>query len=210
MEILKRNLDDFGVKEGCATLGISRSAWYRQQRPKQPDRRKPPRKLSKSERTQVLETLNSQTYQDEAVASVYTKLLDQGEYLCSQRTMYRILKAEKQVHQRRQQCKKPVYQKPELLATAPNQVWSWDITKIKGPKSWISYQLYVVIDIFSRYVVSWCLTEYESGEQARALIHSACARESITEKQLTVHADRGAAMRSKTLAEIIWDTRYQS
>jgi len=112
-------------------------------------------------------------FQDEAVPSVHTKLLDEGKYLCSQRTMYRILKAEKQVRQRRHEREHPVYQKPELLATGPNQVWSWAITKIKGPKSWIFYDLYVVIDIFSRCIVAWCITEYESGEQARALIGTA-------------------------------------
>ena len=202
MEILARNLDLFRIKEACDTLGVSRSAWYRHRRPKPPDRRRPPRKLQQGERAEVLATLNSQTYQDESVPSAHTQLLDHGTYLCSQRTMYRILQAEKQVRQRRNRREHPVYQKPELLATAPNQVWSWDITKVKGPQGWISYQLYVVLDVFSRYVVSWCLSEYESGEQAKALIASACARESIQEDQLTVHADRGGAMRSKCLTEL--------
>jgi len=116
--------------------------------------------------------------------------------------MYRILRAEKQVRQRRHDRKHPVYTKPELLATGPNQVWSWDITKVKGPKSWIFYDLYVVIDIFSRCIVAWCITEYESGEQARALIGTACAREGIERNQLMVHSDRGRAMRSKCLANL--------
>jgi putative transposase len=167
-----------------------------------PDRRASPRKLLDTERTEVLGVLNSEPFQDEAVPTVYAKLLDEGKYLCSPRTMYRILKAEKQVRQRRHDREHPVYQKPELLATSPNQVWSWDITKVKGPKSWIFYDLYVVIDIFSRCVVAWCITEYESGEQARALIGTACAREGIERNQLTVHSDRGRAMRSKCLANL--------
>jgi putative transposase len=203
MAVAQRNAEQFTVKELCKLLGISRSGWYRSRMPKSPDQRRPPRKLTGAERTEVLTLLNSETFQDEAVPTVHAKLLDEGKYLCSQRTMYRILKAEKQVHQRRHERQHPVYQKPELLATGPNQVWSWDITKIKGPKSWIFYDLYVVIDLFSRCIVSWCITEYESGEQARALIGSACAREGIKRNQLTVHSDRGRAMRSKCLADLL-------
>jgi len=202
MKIAERNRKQHTVKELCELLGISRSTWYRSRRPKTPDRRTPPRKLTDAEYTAVLGVLNSERFMDDAVPSVHTKLLDEGKYLCSQRTMYRILKAEKQVKQRRHDRKHPVYTKPELLATGPNQVWSWDITKIKGPKSWIFYDLYVVIDIFSRCIVAWCITEYESGEQARALIGTACAREGIERNQLTVHSDRGRAMRSKCLANL--------
>ena len=210
MKVVHRNRERFTVTELCKTVGISRSTWYRSLKPKGLDRRRPPRKLAEEERTVVLNILNSETFQDEAVPSVYSKLLDDGKYLCSQRTMYRILKAEKQVRQRRHDRKHPVYTKPELLATRPNQVWSWDITKIKGPKSWIFYDLYVVIDIFSRCIVSWCITEYESGEQARVLIGSACARQGIKRQQLTVHSDRGRAMRSKCLANLYGELGVQS
>jgi len=202
MKIAERNRTQHTVKELCGLLGISRSAWYRSLKPKAPDQRTPPRKLTSTENAAVLSVLNSETFQDEAVPSVYAKLLDEGKYLCSPRTMYRILKAEKQVRQRRHDREHPVYQKPELLATGPNQVWSWDITKVKGPKSWIFYDLYVVIDIFSRCIVAWCITEYESGEQARVLIGTACAREGIERNQLTIHSDRGRAMRSKCLANL--------
>jgi putative transposase len=202
MEIAERNMEQFSITQLCTLLGISRSSWYYTRKPKGLDRRSPPRKLTGAERTNVLSALNSERFQDEAVPSVHATLLDEGEYLCSQSTMYRILKAEKQMKQRRHERKHPVYTKPELLATGPNQVWSWDITKIKGPKSWIFYDLYVVIDIFSRCVVAWCITEYESGEQARALIGTACAREGIERNQLTVHSDRGRAMRSKCLANL--------
>ena len=210
MNIAERNRKQHTLEELCDTLGISRSTWYRSLKPKGPDRRTPPRKLTDGERTTVLSVLNSETFQDEAVPAVYTKLLDEGIYLCSPRTMYRILKAEKQVRQRRHDRQHPVYTKPELLATGPNQVWSWDITKIKGPKSWIFYDLYVVIDIFSRCIVAWCITEYESGEQARALIGTACAREGIERHQLTVHSDRGRAMRSKCLANLYGELGVQS
>jgi len=210
MKIAERNRKQHTVKELCETLGISRSSWYRSRKPKDADRRRPPRKLTSTERNEVLHLLNSETFQDEAVPTVHAKLLDQGRYLCSQRTMYRILKAEKQVRQRRHEREHPAYQKPELLATGPNQVWSWDITRIKGPKPWIFYELYVVIDIFSRSVVSWCITEYESGEQARALIGSACARQGIKRQQLTVHSDRGRAMRSKCLANLYGELGVQS
>lgn len=203
MQIAERNAAGFTVAQLCETLGISRSTWYRRGRPKGPDRRQPPRKLAGPERTAILKVLDSEAFRDEAVPTVHAKLLDEGIYLCSQRTMYRVLKAERQVRQRRHEREHPVYQKPELLATGPNQVWSWDITKLKGPKSWIFYDLYVVIDIFSRCVVSWCLTEYESGEQARALIGAACAREGIRRHQLTIHSDRGRAMRSKCLADLL-------
>lgn len=202
MEIAERNVEQFSITQLCKLLGISRSSWYYSRKPKRSDRRSPPRKLTGVERTNVLSVLNSERFQDEAVPSVHATLLDEGEYLCSQSTMYRILKAEKQVKQRRHERKHPVYTRPELLATGPNQVWSWDITKIKGPKSWIFYDLYVVIDIFSRCIVAWCITEYESGEQARALIGTACAREGIERNQLTVHSDRGRAMRSKCLANL--------
>lgn len=203
MNVAQHNEGGFTVAELCKTLGISRSGYYRFGKLKSADRRKPPRKLTAVERASVLNVLNSERYQDEAVPTVHIRLLDEGTYLCSQRTMYRILKAEKQVQQRRHEREHPVYQKPELLATGPNQVWSWDITKVKGPKPWIFYDLYVVIDLFSRCVVAWCLTEYESGEQARALIGAACAREGIRKNQLIVHSDRGRAMRSKCLADLL-------
>jgi putative transposase len=203
MAVAERNVEQFTVSDLCRTLGISRSTWYRRQKPKiTTDRRTPPRKLSDQHVQETLTVLNSERFQDEAPPTVYSTLLDEGHYLCSERTMYRILKAQKQVKQRRHNRKHPVYKKPELLATGPNQVWSWDITKVKGPKSWIFYDLYVVIDIFSRCIVAWCITEYESGEQARALIGTACAKEGIERHQLTVHSDRGRAMRSKSLANL--------
>jgi putative transposase len=211
MAVAQRNTEQLTITELCKHLGVSRSTWYRRQRTKTtPDRRTPPRKLTDQQVQKTLTLLNSERFRDEAPPTVYSTLLDEGHYLCSERTMYRILKAQKQVRQRRHQREHPVYQKPELLATGPNQVWSWDITKIKGPKSWIFYDLYVVIDIFSRCIVAWCITEYESSEQARALIGTACAREGIERNQLTVHSDRGRSMRSKCLANLYGELGVRS
>ena len=206
MEIVDQHAEAFGVAPSCDALGVSRASYYRwKERPEElpVSRRRPPRKLTEEEEAMVLEILNSDRFMDQAVPTVYTTLLDEEEYICSSRTMYRILERQKQVRQRRHDREHPVYQKPELLATGPNQVWSWDITKIKGPQPWIFYNLYVVIDVFSRYVVAWAISEYESGEQARALIDAACTRQGIGRNHLTVHSDRGKAMRSRTLADLL-------
>ena len=206
MEIVDQHAEAFGVAPSCDALGVSRASYYRwKERPEEPpvSRRRPPRKLTEEEEAMILEILNSDRFMDQAVPTVYSTLLDEEEYMCSSRTMYRILERQKQVRQRRHDREHPVYQKPELLATGPNQVWSWDITKIKGPQPWIFYNLYVVIDVFSRYVVAWAISEYESGEQARALIDAACTRQGIGPNHLTVHSDRGKAMRSRTLADLL-------
>lgn len=212
MKLVDQHAGEYGVNQACALLGVSRASYYRRKQraqvPSAPNRR-PPRKLTGEEEATVLETLNSDRFMDQAVPSVYITLLDEGTYLCSPRTMYRILERQDQVRQRRHDREHPVYQKPELLATGPNQVWSWDITKIKGPKPWIFYNLYVVIDVFSRYVVAWSISEYESGEQARALIEAACSRQGIGPDHLTVHSDRGKAMRSKTLADLLGELGVQ-
>ena len=206
MHIAREAAAEYGVAETCRTLGLSRATYYRQMN--KPDEgggsaRWSPRRLSEEEERQVLEVLNSERFRDQAVPEAYTVLLDEGRYVCSPRTMYRILERQGQVRERRHEREHPAYQKPELLATGPNQVWSWDITKIKGPKAWIFYNLYVVIDVFSRYVVAWTISEHESGEQARALIEAACERQGVGWEHLTVHSDRGKAMRSKLLADLL-------
>ena len=142
---------------------------------------------------------------DKAPAEVYAKLLDEGRYLCSISTMYRILRANKEVRERRNQRRHPEYKKPELLATAPNQVWSWDITKLKGPAKWTSYYLYVIIDIFSRYVVGWMIAPSQTGPLAKDLISRTCRRQRIEEKQLSIHSDRGTPMTSKVVALLLSD-----
>ena len=154
----------------------------------------------------MLEVLHAPEFVDLAPAEVYAKLLDErGEYLCSERTMYRILDAAGEVRERRDQLTHPQYEKPELLATGPNQVWSWDITKLLGPEKWTYFYLYVVLDIFSRYVVGWMVAERENAAHARRLIAETCAKHEVVPGSLTLHQDRGAPMRAKTFAQTLAD-----
>lgn len=153
----------------------------------------------------MLETLHSEPFVDRAPAEVYATLLDQDVYLCSERSMYRILAEHGEVRERRAQLRRPNYEKPELLAARPNQVWSWDITKLKGPQKWTCFQLYVILDIFSRYVVGWMIAERESATLAERLISETADKQGIKPGDLTVHADRGAAMRSKPVAQLLGD-----
>ena len=151
------------------------------------------------------EVLNSERFQDCAPRQVYATLLDEGRYLCSWRTMYRILQAHAEVRERRDQLRHPSYSKPELLATRPNQLWSWDITKLKGPATWTYYYLYVILDVYSRCIVGWMVMERENASLAEELIAESCARQGIEPEQLTLHADRGSAMTSKTVAQLLAD-----
>lgn len=201
-----------GVQAACTALGVSRSWLYRmRQAAAAPEpvagkpRPSPARALSAEEQTQVREILNSETFQDQAPREVYATLLDQDIYLCHWRTMYRILDAHDEVRERRNQLQHPTYSKPELLATGPNELWSWDITKLLGPSKWTYYYLYVILDVFSRYVVGWMVAEQESAELAEQLIAETCARQGIERDQLTLHADRGSAMISKTVAQLLSD-----
>lgn len=194
----------------CASLGVPRASYYRARHrathPVVPKRRPPPsRALTAVERQGVLDVLHAERFVDGAPAQVYTALLDEGRYLCSERTMYRILAAQQEVRERRAQRRHPVYAAPELLATHPNQLWSWDITKLKGPTTWSWYQLYVILDVFSRDVVGWMLAPYESGVLAEDLIATCCVREHIGRDQLTIPADRGAAMTAKPVAHLLAD-----
>ncbi len=163
------------------------------------------RGLPPEERAGVLAVLNSERFADKAPAQVYADLLDDDKYLCSVRTMYRILAASGEVRERRDQLRRPHYAKPELLATAPNQVWSWDITKLKGAEKWTYFYLYVVLDIFSRYVVGWMVSASESAALGQELVRTACERHSVKPGQLTVHADRGSPMVAKSTALLYAD-----
>ena len=204
-----------GVRAACAALGLARETWYRAQRPssrKTPGSREEarppkasPRALNAGERARVLDELNSARFADMAVPQVHATLLDEGRWLCSPRTMYRILDAASEVRERRDQLRHPVYQKPELLASAPNQVWSWDITKLKGPATWTHFHLYVILDIYSRRVVGWMIADRESASLARKLIEQTIAKEGVERGQLTIHADRGSSMRSKEVALLLAD-----
>jgi putative transposase len=199
--------DLLGVAPTCAAMGLPRSSFYRSQRPQpvRAARRSPPRALSAAERQTALAVLHEPRFVDLAPAQVYTRLLDEDRYLCSERTLYRILEANKEVRERRDQLRHPAYQKPELLATAPNQVWSWDITKLLGPVKWTYYYLYVLMDIFSRYVTGWMLATQESSALAKQLIAETCRRQGIDPGQLITHSDRGPSMTSKPVALLLAD-----
>jgi len=153
----------------------------------------------------VLEQLHSERFRDKPPVQIYATLLDEGTYLCSIRTMYRLLEENHEVRERRNQLTHPSYQKPELLATGANQVWSWDITKLLGPAKWTYFYLYVILDIFSRYVVGWMVAPRESAELAKRLIGESCCKQGIAPGQLTLHADRGSSMRSKPVAFLLAD-----
>ena len=192
----------------CHSLGVPRATLYRHRQSKPPKpantpRPKPPRALSDQERRKVLDVLHSEPFADKAPAEVYAGLLDQGQYLCSIRTMYRILDDRQEVRERRDQLRHPTYHKPQLVATAPNQVWSWDITKLLGPAKWTYFHLYVILDIFSRYVVGWMLARRESEHLAERLIRETVLKQGIVRDQLTIHSDRGPSMRSQTVAQLL-------
>ena len=193
----------------CQALGLSRAVVYRRRNPseakaKQP-RPRPARALDPHERQEVLDTLHTKRFCDQSPVDVYATLLEEDRYLCSPRTMYRILADSKEVRERRNQLRHPRYHRPELVATGPNQVWSWDITKLKSPIKWTHYHLYVMLDLFSRYVVGWPLATNESASLAARLVSETCAKQNVREGDLTIHADRGTAMTSKTLAEKLVD-----
>ena len=207
MEAVKANGAELGFALMCSALGLSKATFYRQCAPKKPAApSKPvPRALAPSERHAVLDVLHEPRFADKAPAEVYATLLDEGRYLCSERTMYRVLAASQEVRERRDQLRHPHYKAPELLATAPNQLWSWDITKLLGPQKWTYFYLYVLLDVFSRYVVGWLLADRESAPLADKLISESYERQGVVPGQLTVHADRGAAMISKTVAFLLAD-----
>ena len=199
-----------GVSRACEALDVSRATYYRHRHPPRPRRapklRRPsPRALTPSERRAVLELLHSARFVDRSPAAVHATLLDEDRYLCSRRTMYRLLAGEKEVRERRNQCRRPAYAKPELLATGPNQVWTWGLTKLRAALKWSYYWLYVVLDLFSRYAVAWMLARRESGDLARELFARAYAQQGIRPGQLTVHSDRGGAPTAKTLTQLYAD-----
>ncbi len=194
-----------GCAAACRALALPRASFYRarttrpESEPGSP-RPKPARALSEAERQAVLLHLHSERFVDQAPHQVHAALLDEGIYLCSPRTMYRLLDEHGELRERRDQLRHPVYQKPELLATRPNQVWSWDITKLRGPVKWTYFYLYVILDLFSRYVSGWMVAPKESAELAKKLVQESLAKQGVAAGQLCLHADNGPAMTSKTLA----------
>jgi putative transposase len=199
-----------GTRPACRALGASPATIYRRRRPPEPRpsraRSRPARSLSDKEREAVLEVLHCERFVDCSPAQVYATLLDEGRYLASERTMYRLLEAcHGSVRERRDQLAHPAYVKPELLAERPNELWSWDVSKLKGPAKWTWFYLYVILDVFSRYVVAWTVQQRETAAIAEALIAQAIEQQQIEPGTLTVHADRGGPMRSKPVAFLLAD-----
>ena len=215
MDAVRRLSVTVGIESACDALGVARASFYRRHPlfgpPAAESVQVPvvwstsPRALSSGERKGVLGVLNSECFQDCAPAAIHAALLDDGRYLYSVRTMYLVLEANGPTRDRRDQLVHPHYQKPELLATAPNQLWSWDITKLRGPAKWTYFYLYVILDVFSRYVVGWMLAPRESAELAGKLIEDTCRKQNIQPDTLGLHADRGSAMRSKPVALLLAD-----
>ncbi len=196
-----------GIAPTCAALGLPRATYYRRWRPQSAPtpRRASPRALRTAERTAVLAVLHEPRFVDLAPAEVYATLLDEGQYHCSERTMYRLLAAHHEGRERRNQLRHPRYTAPELLARRPNELWSWDITKLLGQAKWTYFYLYVTFDVFSRYVVGWMVAHRESATLAERFIHETCARQGIDRNQLTIYADRGPAMTSNPVALLLAD-----
>ena len=210
MNLVKKDSGIAPTKDLCKAYGVSEAAYYRwkssglTEAPSQSHKRHW-RALSESEEQKVLDTLTSEWFIDVAPEAVVATLLDEGEYLCSPRTMYRILQRNASTQERRDQRRHPEYTKPELLATGPNQVWSWDITKLRTGRKWDYLHLYVIMDIYSRAVVGWTVANRESAELAEELIADTIYAHKVPEGQLTLHADRGAAMKSKAVSQLLSD-----
>ncbi len=199
------------IGAACGALGLSRASFHRRtataRRPRAPipPRPRPARALAAPERQAVLELMREPRFVDQTPAEIYAELLDCGLYLCSIRTMYRILRDNGEVKERRRQLRHPLYKKPELIAEGPNQVWSWDITKLMGPTKWTYFYLYVIIDIFSRRVVAWLVADAESAALFKPLFEDAAAKHAVLPGRLTLHADRGPAMKAKATALLLAD-----
>jgi putative transposase len=210
MDAFHRLQPSAGTASACAALGINRAEIYRQRAPRRHTMPPKPRArsaiaLCETERRDIIEILDSERFVDVAPATIYATLLDEGRYHGSVSTMYRVLKSAQQTGERRRQHKHPVYTKPELLAVQPNQVWSWDITKLRGPIKWSYFHLYVILDIFSRYVVGWMIAPRETAELAKQLIADTVEKQHIDPGTLTLHADRGTSMRSKPVSALLVD-----
>jgi transposase InsO family protein len=199
------------IAAACAALGVSRASVQRRRArliaPPAPRRPQPrsARALTAPQQQIVLDLLHAPRFADQAPAEVYASLLDQGVYHCSIRTMYRILDQHDEVRERRNQLRHPVYRKPELLAERPNQVWSWDITKLMGLTKWSYFYLYVILDIFSRRVVGWCVADAETATLFKPLFDDAISKHQVPPGQLTLHADRGGPMKAKATALLLAD-----
>ena len=208
--------NEVGVASACVGMGVARSAYYRHRSGSPPasnkasSARRVARALTRVEQAQVRTVLDSERFADWSPRAVYATLLDEEKYLCHWRTMYRILAVNGEVRERRDQLRHPAYARPELLATRPRELWSWDITKLRGAAKWLYYYLYVILDVFSRYAVGWMVAEHESEALARQLIAETCAKEGIVPGELTLHADRGAAMTALSVAQLLANLGVES
>jgi len=210
MKVTESLAKEVTVRQACAALTIPHASFYRWRNRRKNTRKEtprlaPPLALSEEEEKAILEILHEERFVDMAPPQIYSKLLDEGKFYCSIRTMYRILAKHDEVKERRNQLVHPHYQKPDLLAERSNEVWSWDITKLKGPAKWTYFYLYVILDIFSRYVVGWMVAHRELASLAGKLIDQTCEKQNIQPGQLTIHADRGSSMTSKTVAFLLSD-----
>jgi putative transposase len=196
-----------GVAPTCMALGVSRATYYRSRSPRaeRAPRPKAPRALSEAERQTVLDVLHEPRFVDLSPPEVHATLLDESLYLCSVRSMYRILAENEEIRERRDVARHPKYAAPELLATRPNELWSWDITRLMGPAKWTYYYLYVILDIFSRYVVGWMVAERESASLSRKLLLETLDRQGIEPGTLTAHMDNGPPMRAKLFVQFLAD-----
>jgi len=210
MSVAKDRTDLGTLKDRLMAFGLNEATYYRwlkrdTSKERNAETKRNAKRLTEDEESRVLEVLTSDRFIDCSPEEVFYTLLDEGEYLCSTRTMYRVLNRHKAVKERRNQRVHPEYKKPELLATGPNQLWSWDITKIRTGKKWTYHYLYVILDVYSRYVVGWLIAPQENASLAEKLIMETCEREGIQPDQLTIHADRGSAMTSKTVSQLMAD-----
>jgi putative transposase len=211
MTMLEEASLSYGITTACQALAVPRSWYYRQKaavgltQEKPEPRPTPKQALSEAEKARMRTVLNSEQFVDQSPREVYATLLDEGVYHCHWRTMYRILSEHDEVRERRNQRQHPLSTRPQLVACGPNELWSWDITLLAGPARRLFYYLYVILDVFSRLVVGWMVAEGESSELAETVIAAACHRQNIRRDQLTLHADRGSAMRAKTVAQLLAD-----
>ncbi len=203
--------EDVGVQTACSALRVGRSTYYRSLKPRRSGRRRPRRKtrparaMDKAAKESVMDALCSPRFADRSPAEVRATLLDEGVYLCSERTMYRVLADNKSVRERRAQRSHPKHPKPEIVARRPNRAWSWDVTRLLGPKKGRGYYLYVIMDIYSRYVVGWMAAERETAALAGRLIEESCLKQDVERGELTLHSDRGAPMTAKSTAQLVAD-----
>ena len=207
MRAVAMHKDNTGVRPACEALAVPRSSYYRRLQPKATcvGRPRPGRALTESERTHVLDLMNGEEFCDQVPRQIWATLLDRGTYVAHWRTMYRILKENGESKERRNQLRHPQYEVPELLATRPNELWSWDITRMRGPEKWSYFYLYVIMDVFSRFVVGWMVAKRENATLAHELIETTCQRQAVNRNELTIHADRGSPMTSKTVAQLLID-----